>query len=286
MPRHVRLALLGPILAVGCQGVQDPPAATFYPLLAGRSIETAQTIEFLGSRDGQPYRLEPGPLGSLRLVQPIRDTAAVDAVSRLARACAEASLEVPTEGTAGPDPNGLDHPIAFLEATYADGTVRVELGGPAKGRPDQIVARVGNRVGFVPASLLRILQPEQAMLRERALFEQRDADTVRIEWGTSAGPQACVARRAGTLWRFDGPLPAQPIAAGDLAAAVLGLRADSYHHGPLPGDQDPRVRITTNGPQGSEELTLQRSDKRWLGIQAHRDLPVFVTLPPALGTLF
>lgn len=257
---------------------------SYYPVLSGRPMAAAKTIEFNGTRDGQPYRLEPGPLGVMRLVQPIRDTAAADALARLAKAFADAALEVPV--TDAPDAGSLEHPTGFLEATFADGTVRIEFGAPAADRDGLLVAKVGDRVGLVPASLLGALQPEQARLRERTIFERRESmDQIRIEWRAATGPQTCVARRVGPIWRFEGPLPTVPVTAGDLAESIGALRADDYRHGPPAADPAPTVRVEVSGPHGREELSLRRVEGRWVGTQAHRDLAVFVALPPVLQEL-
>lgn len=247
-------------------------------------MQAAKTIEFTASRDGQPYRIEPGPLGVMRLVQPIRDTAAEDALAQLSRAFADASLEVPA--TDAPDARSLEHPIAFLEATFADGAVRIEFGAAAGDREGMLVARVGNRVGFVPTALLRALQPEQARLRERAIFERpASMDRVSIDWRAATGPQTCVARRVGSIWRFEGPLPTAPVSAGDLAQSIGALRADDYCYTLPVIDPAAAVRVEVSGPHGREELSLHRTDGGWVGTQAHRDLAVFVTIPPALRAL-
>lgn len=257
---------------------------TYYPVLSGRPIHTAKTLEFTGNRDSQPYRLEPGPLGVMRIVQPIRDTAAADALARLAQAFADASLEVPP--TDVPDAGSLERPVGFLEATFADSTVRIEFGAPAADRDGLLVARVGNRVGLVPASLLGALQPEQGRLRERAVFEQRATmDQIRVEWRTAAGPRTCLARRMGSIWRFEGPLPAEPVSAGDLAESITALRADDYRYGPATAEATALVQVTVSGPEGREELSLQRSEDRWIGTQTHRDLAIVVKMPPALKAL-
>lgn len=257
---------------------------SYYPVLSGRPMAAAKTIEFSGSRDGQPYRLEPGPLGIMRLVQPIRDTAAADALARLAKAFADAALEVPVSDA--PDAGSLEHPTGFLEATFADGTVRIEFGAPAADRDGLLVAKVGDRVGLVPATLLGALQPEQTRLRERAIFERSESmDKIRIEWRAATGPQTCTARRAGSIWRFEGPLPTVPVTASDLAVSIGALRADDYRHGPPAADPTSVVRVEVSGPHGREELNLLRFDDRWIGTQAHRDLAVCVTMPPALLAL-
>lgn len=272
-------------MLLGCRATREPaPLPTYYPVLSGRPMQAAKTIEFTGSRDGQPYRLEPGPLGVMRLVQPIRDTAAADALARLAKAFADASLEVPA--TDAPDPRSLEHPIAFLEATFPDGTVRIEFGAPASNREGLLVARVGNRVGMVPATLLGALQPEQARLRERALFERpASMDRLSIDWRAATGPQTCVAHRVGSIWRFEGPLPTVPVTAADLAESIGALRADDYRYGFTAVDPAATVRIEVSGPHGREEISLHRVDGGWVGTQAHRDLAVFVTMPPALRAL-
>jgi hypothetical protein len=87
------------------------------------------------------------------------------------------------------------------------------------------------------------------------------------------------------MWRFEGTLPPVALTAGDLADAVLRLRATDYRYGaPLEAAAD-GVRIAASGPHGQERLTLRQVDGRWVALQAHRDVPAFVEIPPLLQAL-
>jgi hypothetical protein len=273
--RRVGVALIA--MLGSCQSGEPKPSADL-PLLDGRDLATARAIEFLGGRDGQPYRLERQARGGWRLTQPIRDDLAPAPFASLAQAFGRARL---LALSAAPAVTGLDAPVAHLNAEFDTTTLRIEF-GKADSRADsagRIWVRRDTVTGTVTVELLAPLQPEQAALRSRAVFPLPNADSVRIE---RDGRSIVEVARAGTAWR--GQLPANR-APADLAAAVLGLQVAEHRYGPPIDRGTPSAQVVVVDAHGTEQLTLWRDGPRWVGHQAHRDVEFWLELPAQLAEL-
>lgn len=275
------------LLALAMTGTAcSSPEGADEPLLAGRDLALADRIEFLGQRDGQPYRLERRADGGFNLTQPIRDALAPAWFATLRQTLATATLRRDDAAA-----RTFPEPVAFLAAEFPaefppkfpaklpakpqGGPLRLDL-APAPGRADRLLARCGERIGTVALPVLHVLQPEQSALRDPRVFIAHDASAVRCRVADSA--PISIERRDG-VWQVVGNAPAAD--AAQLADAVLNL-SGKPRYGPPPPVSAPAARLAVVTPHGEQTAELRRDGDRWLCTQQHRDLAAEVTLPAAL----
>ncbi len=238
------------------------------PLMAGHRLASATRIQWqFRDQDFLEIRREPG--GPFRLVYPLEDLAAMDALASIASTYESAMLgETPLPDT---DENrsktGLDVPRLVVEVDFEDGAKeRLEIGSDGPLGNDLFVRREG-RIYRGGLALYTSLERSLDDLRERACFRTPFAAVaeVVVDRALPSGARETMRLvRGGDGWRMVEPIRAKAAtaAANSFVGNLLALRIDLFVAGPLRlPDGPPDVMVTARGGKQDEVLKL------WLDTQ-------------------
>ena len=249
------------------------------PVLDGRSLRDSVRLRWQ-LREREPVEIGRAPDGRFQLQEPFVDIASAAHLKQIVDAWDSAQMHAAplADDEHGREQAGLAPPELVFTAEWADGPpLRIEVGAPGPLGTTRFL-RVHGKIWEGGEALLESMRVGLDDLRERAVFRHGLAQVqeLRVRMRPAEGKSETIHLRLdqGT-WRLLAPIEARadPVEAQRFVTAVLSLRVDFFHVGPMrmPAGE-PRVEITATGAFGEEHCKLWQEQGQLVGVLPGRDV--------------